>query len=135
MEAEETALRYVTRGLSVAVVQPTVVYGPFGTTFTIKPLQLLKTGRMILVNGGDGLANPVYVDDVVSGMIVAAVHEGAHGEAFLISGAEPTTWRTFYAAHEAMLGRSATVSMTPDEALGHFNGAEGAAAAGSAASC
>ena len=30
IEAEEAALRYVTRGLSVAVVQPTVVYGPFG---------------------------------------------------------------------------------------------------------
>ena len=67
------------RGLSVAVVQPTVVYGPFGTTFTIKPLQKMKSGRVILVNGGDGLANLVYVDDVVSGMLVAAVHEGAHG--------------------------------------------------------
>ena len=125
IEAEETALGYVARGLSVAVVQPTVVYGPFGTTFTIKPLQLLKSGRVILVNGGDGLANLVYVDDVVSGMIVAAVHEGAHGESFILSGPEPTTWRAFYAAHEAMLGRSATVSMTPEEALKHFHGADG----------
>lgn len=125
IEAEETALGYVARGLSVAVVQPTVVYGPFGTTFTIKPLQLLKSGRVILVNGGDGLANLVYVDDVVSGMILAAVHEAAHGESFILSGAEPTTWRAFYAAHEAMLGRSATVSMTPEDALKHFHGADG----------
>jgi nucleoside-diphosphate-sugar epimerase len=124
IEAEETALGYVTRGLPVAVVQPTVVYGPFGTTFTIKPLQLLKSGRVILVNGGDGLANLVYVDDVVSGMILAAVHEAASGESFILSGPEPTTWRAFYAAHEAMLGRAATVSMTPDEALAHFHGAD-----------
>jgi len=126
IEAEETALGYVARGLSVSVVQPTVVYGPFGPTFTVKPLQLLKTGRVILVNGGDGLANLVYVDDVVSGMILAATQEAAHGESFILSGSEPTTWREFYAAHEAMLGRSATVSMTPDEALKHFNGADGA---------
>jgi nucleoside-diphosphate-sugar epimerase len=125
IEAEEAALGYLERGLSVAVVQPTVVYGPFGTTFTIKPLQLLKSGRVILVNGGDGLANLVYVDDVVSGMILAAVHETAHGQAFILSGPEPTTWRAFYAAHEAMLGRAATVSMTPEEALKHFNGAGG----------
>ena len=72
IEAEAAALSYVARGLSVAVVQPTVVYGPFGTTFTIKPLEQLKSGRVILVNGGDGLANLVYVDDVVSGMIAAA---------------------------------------------------------------
>ncbi len=124
IEAEETALGFVNRGLSVAVVQPTVVYGPFGTTFTIKPLQMMKSGRVILVNGGDGLANLVYVDDVVSGMLVAAVHEGAHAESFILSGPEPTTWRDFYAAHEAMLGRSATVSMTPDEALKHFHGAD-----------
>jgi nucleoside-diphosphate-sugar epimerase len=126
IEAEEAALSYVGRGLSVAVVQPTVVYGPFGTTFTIKPLQQLKSGRVILVNGGEGLANLVYVDDVVSGMIAAALHESANGESFILSGPEPTTWRAFYAAHEAMLGRSATISMTPDEALRHFNGADGA---------
>jgi nucleoside-diphosphate-sugar epimerase len=126
IEAEETALSYVTRGLSVAVVQPTVVYGPFGTTFTIKPLQLLKSGRVILINGGDGLANLVYVDDVVSGMFAAALHDGAHGEAFILSGPEPTTWRDFYAAHEQMLGRSATVSMTPEEALRHFKGVDDA---------
>src|SRR6185295_17202415 len=96
IEAEETALGYVGRGLSVAVVQPTVVYGPFGQTFTIKPLQSLKSGRVILVNGGEGLANLVYVDDVVTGMILAAITDAANGESFILSGPEPTTWRAFY---------------------------------------
>jgi nucleoside-diphosphate-sugar epimerase len=123
IDAEEAALAYVDRGLSVAVVQPTVVYGPFGTTFTTKPLQLLKSGRVILVNGGSGLANLVYVDDVVSAMIVAAVHEAAHGDRFLVSGPEPTTWKSFYAAYEAMLGRPSTVSMTPQQALEFFKSA------------
>jgi len=123
IEAEEAALSYVGRGLSVAVVQPTVVYGPFGNTFTTKPLQMLKTGRVILVNGGSGLANLVYVDDVVSAMIAAAVHEAAHGERFLVSGPEPTTWKAFYAAYEALLGRAATVSMTPEEARRFYDSA------------
>ncbi len=79
IEAEEAALGYLPRGLSVAIVQPTVVYGPFGNTFTTKPLQMLKSGRVILINDGDGLANLVFVDDVVSAMFVAAVHEAAHG--------------------------------------------------------
>jgi nucleoside-diphosphate-sugar epimerase len=125
IEAEEAAFSFVSRGLSVAVVQPTVVYGPFGTTFATKPIQQLKSGRVILINEGSGLANLVYVDDVVSGMILAAVHEAAHGQSFLISGAEPTTWRSFYAAYESMLGRSATVSMTAAEALQHFHNADG----------
>ena len=125
IEAEETALGYVARGLSVAVVQPTVVYGPFGTTFTAKPLTELKSGRVILINAGDGIANLVYVDDVVSGMIVAALHDAAHGERFLLSGPEPTTWRDFYRSLELMLGREATVSMTSAEALAYFRAAEG----------
>jgi nucleoside-diphosphate-sugar epimerase len=125
IEAEQTALGYVARGLSVAIVQPTIVYGPFGTTFTAKPLMELKTGRVILINAGDGIANLVYVDDVVSGMFVAAVHEAAHGQAFLLSGPEPTTWRSFYGAFEAMLGLRATVSMTSAEARRYFRDAEG----------
>jgi nucleoside-diphosphate-sugar epimerase len=125
IEAEETALRLVARGLSVAIVQPTIVYGPFGTTFTSKPLIELKSGRVILVNAGDGLANLVYVDDVVSGMIAAAVHEAAHGQTFLLSGPEPTTWREFYGAFESMLGRPSTVSMTAGEARQYFRDAEG----------
>jgi nucleoside-diphosphate-sugar epimerase len=124
IEAEESALGYVSRGLSVSVVQPTVVYGPFGNTFTTKPLEMLKTGRVILINDGDGLANLVFVDDVVSAMFVAAVHEAAHGERFLVSGSEPATWRAFYAAYETMLGHPATISMTPAEALKHFHGAQ-----------
>ena len=124
IEAEEAALGYVARGLSVAVVQPTVVYGPFGATFTIKPLQLLKTGQVILINGGDGLANLVYVDDVVTGMILAGLQQAAHGQSFILSGPTPTTWRAFYTALEAMVGHPATISMTPEEALRHFRGAD-----------
>jgi len=123
IEAEARAFQYFDRGLSVAVVQPTVVYGPFGTTWTTKPLELLKTGRVILVDAGAGLANLVYVDDVVTAMITTAVHEAANGQAFLVSGSAPTTWREFYASYEAMLGRESTVSMTADQALRHFNAA------------
>lgn len=120
IEAEARVFQYVGRGLSAAVIQPTVVYGPFGTTWTTRPLQLLKSGRVILIDGGAGLANLVYVDDVVSAMLAAAVHEAAHGQAFLVSGAEPTTWREFYGAYERMIGEPSTVSMSADEALRYF---------------
>src|SRR3954462_12358629 len=42
IDGENLALGYWDRGLSVAIVQPTVVYGPFGLTWTIKPLQQLQ---------------------------------------------------------------------------------------------
>jgi nucleoside-diphosphate-sugar epimerase len=115
LEAEQIAL---TSGLAVAVLQPTAVYGPYGGVWTEAVIRALKTGKQILVNGGDGLGNAVYVDDLVSAMLLAAVKDGAVGEAFLISGEEPVTWRQLYGRFEQMLGaESRTVEMTEAEAL------------------
>lgn len=115
LEAERIAL---TAGVPVSVLQPTAVYGPYGGVWTEAVLRALKTGRQILVNGGDGFGNAVYVDDLVSAMLLAAVKEEAVGEAFLISGEEPVTWREMYARFERMLGTEPrTVDMTESEAL------------------
>ena len=124
IDAENAVLAYCDKGLSVAIVQPTVVYGPFGLTWTIKPLQQLQTGRVIMVNDGEGICNPVYIDDVVSAMIAAASSEAAHGQAFLISGDSPVTWREFFRRYERMIAASATISMTPEEARAHFASCE-----------
>jgi nucleoside-diphosphate-sugar epimerase len=122
LDAEKAAFSYCEKGLSVAVVQPTVVYGPFASTWTTKPLTQLKTGRVILVNGGTGLCNAVYVDDVVTALLLTATEPRAHGEAFLVSGEAPVTWREFYGTYESMLGQAATVSMSEAEALAFYNG-------------
>jgi nucleoside-diphosphate-sugar epimerase len=115
LEAERIAL---SSGLPVAVLQPTAVYGPYGGVWTESVLRALKSGRQILVNGGDGLGNTVYVDDLVSAMLLAAVRDAAVGEAFLISDEEPVTWRELYGRFERMLGSERrTVDMTEAEAL------------------
>jgi len=67
---------------------------------------MLRSGLVVLVNGGDGLCNAVYVDDVVQAMLLAATAKEGAGERFLVSGPRPVTWREFYGAYEAMLGRS-----------------------------
>lgn len=117
LDAETIALEYCGKGLSVTVLQPTVVYGPYGGTWTVRPLEHLRQGRLILINGGTGLCNAVYVDDVVSALLLAATADRAHGETFLVSGDQPVTWREFFGAYESLLGRPATVAMTVDEAI------------------
>jgi nucleoside-diphosphate-sugar epimerase len=69
----------------------------------------------VLVNGGDGLCNAVYVDDVVQALLRAAVATDGAGERFLVSGPAPVSWREFYAAYEDMLGYRSTVSLTVEE--------------------
>jgi len=118
LDAEELTFEYVEKhGLPVAILQPTCVYGPFGGYWTTRTLQRLKTERVVLVNGGDGLCNAVYIDDVVSAMLLAAVKEEAVGEAFLISDGQPLTWRDFFDRYTCMLGGAEMVSMSATELL------------------
>lgn len=116
LEAERRVLDAARQGLAATVVQPTVVYGPWGPAWTVRILNELKTGRVILVDGGTGLCNPVYVDDVVRAMLLAAVQKEAVGEHFLVSGPAPVTWKEFYGAYERILGFTSTVSLSSAEA-------------------
>lgn len=97
------------------VLQPTVVYGPGAPSWTQNPIRMLKAGRVILVNGGDGICNQVYVDDVVLAILCAATSAQGAGERFLVSGPQPATWREFYGAYEQMLGFESTVSLSLEE--------------------
>jgi nucleoside-diphosphate-sugar epimerase len=116
--AEELVLdNHKRHGLPVTVVQPTIVYGPFSKAWTIIPLRQLLSGQVVLPNEGLGLCNAVYIDDVIDAMCLAAVTDEAVGEAFLVSGSEPVTWKEFYGALETLLGRTATVLMPDKEIL------------------
>jgi len=118
LQAEKIAL---SSKLPVVVLQPTAVYGPYGGVWTETVLRSLRQGRQILVDGGEGLANAVYVDDLVTAMLLAAVAPEAAGESFLISGPEAVSWKTFYGCFERMLGGEArTVEMSAAEALAHY---------------
>jgi len=108
-------------GLPVAIVQPTIVYGPFVKGWTQGPLNQLKSGMVILPDEGAGLCNAVYIDDVADSLILAATNPNAIGETFLISGLEPVTWREFYGAYEDMLGITATRYMSAPEIQARYN--------------
>jgi predicted dehydrogenase/nucleoside-diphosphate-sugar epimerase len=121
IDAERLAFEYYQkRGVPVCVIQPTTVYGPYSTWHTVAILENLKSAKVILIDSGEGACNPVYVDDVVSALLLAATEKSAVGEAFLVSGEHSITWREFYAEYERMLGRSSTVNMSAEEAQKYY---------------
>jgi nucleoside-diphosphate-sugar epimerase len=91
-------------GLPLVIIQPSEVYGPGDRHWTLTPLRLIQSGRMLLVAGGSGLIQPIYVDDVVAGALAAA-RRGRIGEAYLLCGPEVVTLKSFYGYLAGMLGR------------------------------
>lgn len=104
LDAENLCLQYARQGLPVAVLQPTVVYGPFGPIWTAGILASIGAGRLALVDGGEGYCNAVYVDDLIQAMLLSATGPRATGEMFLISGESHCRWRDYFGAYADMLG-------------------------------
>jgi nucleoside-diphosphate-sugar epimerase len=111
LEAEELVRSLVThRGLPAVIVQPTEVYGPEDRNWTLTPLRMIESGRMILPAGGAGVIQPIYVDDVVEG-ILAAARRGVVGEAYLLAGPVPVTCAEFFGRYGEMVGRTSMPSI------------------------
>jgi nucleoside-diphosphate-sugar epimerase len=91
-------------GLDLVILQPTVIYGAHGRAWTDSPIRELLTGTVVLPMEGNGLCNPVYIDDVCDAVIAALTAPDASGERFLINGPGPVTWAEFYTAYRDMLG-------------------------------
>lgn len=101
---------------AVVIVQPTIVYGPFGSFWTAGPIHWLRRGRIALPGDRDGLCNAVYVDDVVDALLLAAESDTAVGERILVSAAQPVPWKDYFGGFEGALGVRSLVFM-PHERL------------------
>lgn len=105
IEAEKLCWEHFKQGLPVTVVRPSIVYGPFSTDWTVGFARKLQSGSWGTFRGyGEGICNLVYVSDLVSGILLAARHECAVGEAFNLGGPEVITWNQYFQKLNAALG-------------------------------
>lgn len=100
----ETALKEVAQKhkLEWVILRPTCVYGPAVPSYTMAPLNSVKKGEPVLLRGGEGLLDVVYVDDVVRAMLLAAHSPKANGEIFNVGG-DSVTFKEFYSYYGRML--------------------------------
>ena len=103
IEAEEIAKGYIKRGLPLVILQPTQVYGPYSSTWTISPINELTNNQLLLVNEGQGLANPLYIHNLIDAVLLALTKKTALGETFIISDGKAMTWKKFYESYQKML--------------------------------
>jgi dihydroflavonol-4-reductase len=105
LEAERLVLD---RGDSqpVTVVRISETYGP-GDRRLLKLFKAIKRGRFLLIGSGRNLHHPIYVDDLVSMLLLAATEEAALGEVFLAAGKQVVTTDEMIALIAEAVGRPA----------------------------
>jgi dihydroflavonol-4-reductase len=90
---EQEVMKYAREtGYAVVVIRPAWVYGP-GCQRTLKLFKTIKKRHFFFVGDGQTLRHPIYIDDMVQGFEVAATHERALGDVFIIAGPRAVTLR------------------------------------------
>ncbi len=97
LAAEKLCQQFHDRGLKPTILRPSLIYGPFGTSWSVNVAKRLKSGKWGLFDGlGEGIANLVYVDDLVQAILLSLVKDQAQGETFNVNGPDRPTWNTYF---------------------------------------
>jgi predicted dehydrogenase/nucleoside-diphosphate-sugar epimerase len=104
LAAEDLAM--AADGVQVVCLQPTIVYGPWGPTWTVSVLdEDLRTANETLPTGPDtGVCNALHVHDLADAIHFAATAADIDHVQLLVSGPETIGWGAFYDGHRRLLG-------------------------------
>lgn len=105
IESERVAMSFhQPGGMEVIVIRPGDVYGPGSVPWVVRPLELIRSRMMILPDGGRGIMNHVYVDNLIDAILLA-LEKDATGEAFLVTDGAETTFAEYFRRLAGMIGR------------------------------
>ena len=88
-------LRKTSRVESV-VLRPTIVFGP-RSRWVWDAATEIANGRACLLEGGKGICNTIYVDNLIHAIQLAIEKPSVAGKTFLVGDEETVAWRDFYA--------------------------------------
>jgi nucleoside-diphosphate-sugar epimerase len=91
--------------VACTVVRPGDVYGPRSRVWAVIPAELLKARRLMLPGGGRGMHSPVYIDNLIDGVVLAAASADAIGQVFTLSDGIGVAYRDFFAPYAELVGR------------------------------
>jgi nucleoside-diphosphate-sugar epimerase len=103
LEAEQLARAEFANGLSGSIVRPASIYGP-GDLRHLKLFKTICKGQFRMFGSGETLYHPVYIDDLISGIILSSQSPAALGQTYIIAGEHYVTLNQLTAAVAAAVG-------------------------------
>jgi len=117
--SEQVTLQaHVAGEVQATIVRPGDVYGPRSRGWTVLPVQMIRSGQLVLPNGGHGKIGPVYVDNLVDGVTLAAASTDARGEIFTIADGPDVEVGEFFGKYARMLGKDKVRTLPTSVARG-----------------
>jgi nucleoside-diphosphate-sugar epimerase len=104
-QTESVAQEFAGPDLAVSVIRPTVIYGPFSTSWTLPAINRIRSGKWRhLGSRGEGKANLVYAGDVVKLAEFLLDREVEPFSVYNCNGPEIPTWNEYYERMSEAMG-------------------------------
>jgi len=103
LEGEKVALCLANEGLDIVVLRPGWVYGPRDRR-TFKLIKAIDKRRFILVTKGNARQTPIYIQDLIQGILLCA-EKGKRGEIYHLAGREALTVREIVETISSVTGK------------------------------
>jgi nucleoside-diphosphate-sugar epimerase len=99
--------------IDCTIIRPADVYGPASRAWIVLPLEAMKSRQFLLPDRGRGIFSPVYIDDLVDGIVLAAGQTQGAGQVFNIGGGTGVSCADFFGHHWRWLGRQGPIPSLP----------------------
>jgi len=99
--------------LDCTIIRPGDVYGPASRAWIVVPLEMMRARQFLLPDGGRGVFSPVYIDDLVDGIVLAAASEAAAGQILTLTSGVGVSCADFFGHHWRWLGKSGAPPSLP----------------------
>ena len=103
--------------LNCTILRPADIYGPGSRPWTVVPVQMIKKGLFLLPAHGQGLFRPIYLDDLINGIALAAEADAAAGQIIILGGERAVPCEQFFGHYYRMLGKDKPRMMSTRTAI------------------
>lgn len=118
LASEHVVLAAQARGsIEVVIIRPGDVYGPGSRPWLIVPLENIAKKQFLLPAKGEGYFRPIYIDDLIRGIVLAVASPAAAGEIFNLSCEGYVTTKEYFSHHFHWLGKKGPLLLSTRAAL------------------
>jgi nucleoside-diphosphate-sugar epimerase len=98
--------------IDATVVRPGDVIGP-GSIWVREPIEMARKGRMVLPAGGAGGLTPIYLDNLVDGILLTLSNPAASGQVFTLTDGYGVPCHDYFGRLAELAGGQARALPTP----------------------